>query len=71
MKSMENKKKLSQHVWEAMHTKFPIAYTSAIVSQLTTGEEGEVLEPGTFRWVEIQYLGPHKVKDIEDSNCEI
>ena len=29
-------KELSQHVWEGMHTTFPIASTSAIVRQLPT-----------------------------------
>ena len=30
----EEHKELSQYVWEAMHTSFPIGSTSAIVSQL-------------------------------------
>ena len=42
-------KALSQHAWEAMHTAFSIASTSAIVSQLPTGEDGEVLKPSIMR----------------------
>ena len=37
-------KELSQYVWEAMHTTFLTASTSAIISQLPTGEDGDVLE---------------------------
>ena len=41
---------LSQYVWEAMNTIFPIASTSTIVGQLPTGEdEEEVLEPSIIR----------------------
>ena len=36
-------KELSQFVWEAMHTTFPITSTGAIVSQLPTGEVGKLL----------------------------
>ena len=42
-------KELSQHVWKAMHTTFPIASTSTIVRQLSTGENGEILEPIIIR----------------------
>ena len=45
-------KELSQYVLEAMHTAFSIASTSDIVSQLPTGEDGEVLEPSIIRQVE-------------------
>ena len=42
-------KELSQHVWKAMHTTFPTASTSTIVRQLSTGENGEILEPSIIR----------------------
>ena len=34
------------------------------------GGDGEVIAPSTFRWVRIQYLGPPRVKGIEDSDSE-
>ena len=42
-------KELLQYFWEAMHTAFPIASTSAIVRQLSIGEYGEVLEPSIIQ----------------------
>ena len=54
-----------------MHTTFLIAPTSAVVSLLPTGDDGEVLEPCIIRQVETQYLGPPKVKDIDDSSTEM
>ena len=53
-----------------MHITFPIASTFSIV-QLTTEEDGKVLEPSIFRYVGIQDLCPTKFKDIEDSSSEI
>ena len=37
---------------------------------VTSGEDGEVIEPGIFRWPETHYLGPPKVEGIEDSGSE-
>ena len=42
-------KELSQYVWEAMHTTLCIAYISAIVYKLPTGEDGEIIELTTFK----------------------
>ena len=69
VKSIKHKE-LSQYVWEDMHTTFPITSTSAIVSKLTTREDGEVIEPSIFRQVETLDLGPPKVKGLEDSSSE-
>ena len=63
---MENTRNSHNMFGENMHTTFPITSTSAIVSRLPTGEDGEVLEPGIFRWLETQYLGPPRVEGIED-----
>ena len=60
-------KEFPQYVLEAIHTTFPITSTSAIVSKLPTGEDGEFIEPSIFRKVETQDLGPPKVKGIENS----
>ena len=71
MKSMEKTKELSQFVWEPLHATFLNASTSAFVSQLSTGEDGDILEPSFIRWVETQYLGPPKFEDIEDLSSEM
>ena len=63
-------KELLQYVWEAIHATFPITSTSAIVNQLPTGEDGEVIEPSFFTWVKTHYLGLPKVKGIMDSSSE-
>ena len=69
IKSMENTRN-SQNVWDAMHSKFPITSTSAIVSNLPTGEDDKVIEPSIFSWTETQCLDPTKVNGIEDSHFE-
>ena len=48
----------------------PITSTSARVSKLPTGEDGEVIDSSIFRWVETQFGGPPKVEGIEDSSYE-
>ena len=60
----------SQYILEAIYTTFSIISTSAIVSKLPTGEDGEVIEPSAFRKVETQDLGPPKFQGIEDSSCK-
>ena len=42
-------KELSQYVWKAMHTMFPITTTYTVVSQLLAGEDGEDIGPSMFR----------------------
>ena len=51
-----------------MQTMFSITSITGVVSQLSTWEDEEVLEAGITRWMEMQYLGPSKFKDIEDSS---
>ena len=41
-------KKLSLYVWDAMHTSSSITSTSAIFSQLPTGEDEEGIQPSIF-----------------------
>ena len=56
-------KELSQYVWETMHSTFPIASTSTIVSKLYIGEDEEINEPGTLkRQMETQFLAHLKSK---------
>ena len=69
IKSKENTR-YSHKLWEAMHITFPIISTSTIVSKLHTGNVAYCIEPNVFRGVETQYLGPPKVKGIEDSSSE-
>ena len=52
------------------HTTFPTTSTSFIVSQLYTGEDGDIIEPSIFRGLEVQESGPPKVIGIEDSSSE-
>ena len=42
-------KELSLYVWKAMHTTFPILSTSAIATQLSTGEDRELIKPSIFK----------------------
>ena len=45
-----------------MHTTFPMEFTKDIVSKLPIGEDGEIIEPSTFKkkCVETQYLATLK-----------
>ena len=55
-----------------MHTTFPITSTIDILNKLPMGEDEKISKLYTIkcRWVQTQYLGPSKVKDVEDSESE-
>ena len=55
-----------------MHAEFPITSTNDIIAKLPIGEDGEVIDQNTTKriWVEVQYMSPYIVEDIEDSESE-